>query len=217
MTNNPDGSTSMTIDADASGPGGPAAHVDLSLIDCMHKGDNKTSLAFVNNCTQKLWFLGSSIQGGVLEPGQFQCRDIGNTTTTLPAIRYWGYTAPDPGLGKYTLAEFTLNTTFNDFDWYDISHVDAQNLPMQIAPVGMPTCRVLTCAESLLANCPAVGQVKDATGQIIACVSPEPNNPNSPVAQYFDKACRDAYSWSGDDAQSMASCAGEDYDIVFCP
>ena len=46
---------------------------------------------------------------------------------------------------------------------------------------------------------------------------PEPNNPQSPVAQYFDKACPDAYSWSGDDANSVVACAGEDYIIVFCP
>jgi hypothetical protein len=207
-----------TADAvDTDGPGAARKPFDLTQVSCFAKGDNKTTLALVNHCRVRVTFAGSGNQQGDLEPEQFACRDVGNATDTLPAIRYWGYTAPDPGLGKHTLAEFTFNTTFNNFDWYNISHVDAQNLPMQIAAAGMPTCRTLTCAESLLANCPAVGQFKDASGNVTACVSPEPNNPNSPVAQYFDKACPDAYSWSGDDASSVVSCAGEDYFVVFCP
>ncbi len=48
-------------------------------------------------------------------------------------------------------------------------------------------------------------------------MSPEPNNPQSPVARYFEQSCPDAYSWSGDDAGSVVACAGEDYVIVFCP
>ena len=48
-------------------------------------------------------------------------------------------------------------------------------------------------------------------------MSPDRDDPDSPVAQYFDAACADAYSWSGNDAESMAACAGEDYAVVFCP
>ncbi len=88
---------------------------------------------------------------------------------------------------------------------------------MRIAPVDMASCRVLTCAKSLLADCPAIGQLKDANGKVISCVSPDRNDPNSPVAQYFEASCKDAYSWSGDDSESVAACAGEDYDVVFCP
>jgi hypothetical protein len=203
----------------AVGADGAAARApfDLSRVDCLVKGDGKTSVALVNHCRAHVTFAGSQNQTGELDPDQFQCRDVGNATDNLPAIRYWGFTAPDPGLGRHTLAEFTFNTSFNNFDWYNISHVDAENLPMQIAAHAMPSCRTLTCAESLLADCPAVGQYKDAAGDVTACVSPDPNNPQSPVAQYFDKACPDAYSWSGDDANSVVACAGEDYVVTFCP
>jgi hypothetical protein len=197
--------------------GAAGAAFDLSRVDCLVAGDGKTSVALVNHCRVPLSFAGSQNQSGQLAPDQFQCRDVGNATDTLPAIRYWGFAAPDPGLGHYTLAEFTFNTTFNDFDWYNISHVDASNLPMQIVARGMPKCRTLTCAESLLPGCPAIGQLKSPAGDVISCVSPEPNAPQSVVAQYFEKACPDAYSWSGDDAGSVVACAGEDYVIVFCP
>jgi hypothetical protein len=62
-----------------------------------------------------------------------------------------------------------------------------------------------------------VAASQDPAGDVTACVSPMPNDPSSPVAQYFDKACPDAYSWSGDDANSVVACAGEDYIVVFCP
>jgi hypothetical protein len=69
---------------------------------------------------------------------------------------------------------------WHHFDWYNISHVDASNLPMQIVAAAMPKCRTLTCATSLLPGCPAVGQYKDPAGDVISCVSPMPNDPQSP-------------------------------------
>ncbi|HVZ71999.1 MAG TPA: thaumatin family protein [Polyangia bacterium] len=204
----------------ASGAGGALGSpkpFDLTKVDCYKKGDGKTTIALVNHCRAPMTFAGSNNQTGPLAPDTFACRDIGDATTNIPAIRYWGFTDPDPGLGRHTLAEFTFNTSFNDFDWYNISHVDASNLPMQIVAANMPSCRTLTCATSLLPGCPAVGQYKDAAGDVTACVSPMPNDPKSPVAQYFDMACADAYSWSGDDSNSVVACAGEDYIVVFCP
>ncbi len=198
----------------ANAVGGASAVGD---IDCRAKGDGKSTITLINHCTQVLSFRGSKIEGGDLAPGAHACRDVGSATESIPAIRYWGFIGADPGGEKYTLAELTLNTDFNDFDWYNISHVDAHNLPMQIRAVDMPSCRVLTCAQSLLANCPPEGQFKDASGNVVSCVSPDRNDPNSPVAKYFEASCKDAYSWSGDDADSVVACAGEDYDIVFCP
>ena len=197
--------------AQAGGPG------VSSTLSCRAKGDGKSTISFINHCTSPLSFRGSKIEGGELAPGEHACRDVGNTSESIPAIRYWGFIGADPGGEKYTLAELTLNTTFNDFDWYNISHVDASNLPMRVTPVDMPKCRVLTCADSLLANCPVIGQLKDSNGKVISCVSPDRNDPDSVVAKYFDAGCKDAYSWSGDDADSVASCAGEDYDVEFCP
>lgn len=67
----------------------------------------------------------------------------------------------------------------------------------------------------LLTNCPAVGQLRNAAGKIIACVSHDRDNPNSHVAKYFDAGCSQSYSWSGDDSV-MAAYNAEDFDIVFC-
>jgi hypothetical protein len=69
----------------------------------------------------------------------------------------------------------------------------------------------------LLADCPAEGQLKDSNGKLISCFNPHRDDPNSAVAKYFEAGCADAYSWSGDDQGSVAACAGEDYDVIFCP
>jgi hypothetical protein len=193
----------------------------VSAIDCRVEGDGRTTLVFVNGCTSTLGYAGSDIPGGTLAPGAFVCVDIGSATESIASKRYWGWLGADPGAERHTLAEFTFNTSFHDFDWYNISHVDAFNLPMQIVPVDRPDCRTLTCATDFLSNCPSEGQYRDATGQVIACVSPRRDDAQSPVVQYFE-TCDDAYAWSGDDANGsdpspMCACAGEDWDIVFCP
>jgi hypothetical protein len=203
--------------AGAGGSSGGTAGPNVGPIACRATGDDKSTITLVNKCTQALSFRGSDIDGGELQPGEHACRDVGSATESIPAIRYWGFIGEDPGGEKHTLAELTLNTDFNDFDWYNISHVDAHNLPMQVEAVDMPDCRVLTCAESLLEGCPAEGQLHGTGGELISCFSPNRDDPNSVVAQYFEASCDDAYSWSGDDSESVAACAGEDFDVVFCP
>jgi hypothetical protein len=172
----------------------------------------------VNHCSASLDARGSNWAGIKLNPGEFFCIKVGSDVEPLSSLRYWGYIGEDPGGEHHTLAEFTLNTDFHDFDWYNLSHVDAHNLPLSIVPVDKAAdCRALTCAKSLLAGCPSEGLVHDSAGHVTSCISPDRNNKNSVVAQYFDAACKDAYSWSGDDADSMVACAGEDYYVVFCP
>lgn len=192
--------------------------IDTEPVDasCAKNGDATTTLFFENRCSKPVSFEGSRIDPGLLGPSEAACRNIGSADEEIPSVRYWGYIGPDPGGGHYTLAELTLNTDFNDFDWYNISHVDAHNLPMAIVPLEMPSCRTLACASDLLDGCPLEGEFR-IEGELVACVSPQRDNPDSPVAQYFEAGCADAYSWSGDDAESMAACAGEDYAIVFCP
>jgi len=187
--------------------------------DCAHDGDGKTTLVFVNDCEKTVTFRGSDIDGGTIEPGGVSCVDIGSDVESLSAKRYWGFRGEDPGAEHHTLAEFTFNTDFNDFDWYNISHVDAFNLPMQIAPLARPKCEALTCAVDLVPDCPEVGRYEDSNGDLVACVSPDRNNAMSPVAEYFQQ-CDDAYAWSGDDQSKpspVRACAGEDFQIGFCP
>jgi len=203
------GSSSGSADSSSTG-------VDIGPIDCRAAGDGITTITFVNGCDAPLSYRGSMIDGGELAPGAHACHDLGDAVVPISAIRYWGFVGRDPGGEHHTLAELTLNTDFNDFDWYNISHVDAHNLPMQIVPFGMDDCRTLSCAENLLPGCPSEG-LFHVGDELVACYSPERDNPDSPVAQYFEASCADAYSWSGDDAESVATCTGEDFDIVFCP
>lgn len=189
--------------------------------ECQFTGDGKTTLVFVNRCSRALTLRGSDIAEGGLAPGASSCRDIGTAEEELPAKRYWAFAGEDPGNEHYTLAEFTFNTDFGDFDWYNISHVDAFNLPMQIAPIDEPNCRSLACTEDLLGGCPVVGQDKNGDGEVVVCVSPDRDDGQSEVARYFER-CEDAYAWSGDDQSGedqspVAACAGEDWQITFCP
>lgn len=189
---------------------------------CRANGDGKTTLVFINRCSETLTVRGSDIPNATVAAGAFSCQDIGTDEETLSAKRYWGYLSVDPGAEHHTLAEFTFNTDFHDFDWYNISHVDAHNLTMQVAPLDRTSCQSLTCADtSLLTDCPAIGRQTDGEGELIACVSPDRDNATSPVALHFE-SCEEGYAWSGDDQHGtdkspVRACAGEDFAIVFCP
>jgi hypothetical protein len=205
-------------DLPGDGEGDAPPMVDLS---CRSEGDDITTIVFVNGCDDDVKYAGSDISGGTIPAGTSTCVDIGSATEVLSAKRYWGWIGEDPGGEKHTLAEFTFNTDFNDFDWYNISHVDAHNLTMQILALDRPDCDTLTCADSLIDGCPEVGLLMDEGGNVISCVSPDRDNPESPVALHFE-SCEDGYAWSGDDQQGddtspVRACAGEDWQIVFCP
>ena len=207
--------------ASSTGGSASAGANTLAAADCRKEGDGKTTLVFVNGCVAPVSFRGSDIAGATLAPGAFACVDVGTATEAISSKRYWGYTGTDPGAEHYTLAEFTFNTDFYDLDWYNISHVDAHNLPMAILPSQRPKCRQLSCPQDFLTSCPAVGQSRDASGNVVACVSPDRNDPNNPVVLLFEQ-CNDAYAWSGDDQNGtdispMVGCQVEDFDIVFCP
>jgi hypothetical protein len=187
--------------------------------------DGQTTLRFINKCSFEVNFAGNNITGGLLGTGQEACRSIGSVTTYMPTKRYWGFRrGEDPGFEHHSLAEFGFNEVFYSYtswDWFNLSHVDAHNLPLKIVPYelgGTTTCsgQTRSCPMDLLPNCPPEGQYRNAAGKVISCVSHDRDNPNSVVARYFDAACSQSYSWSGDDSV-MAACNAEDFDIVFCP
>ncbi|HMA96829.1 MAG TPA: thaumatin family protein, partial [Polyangiaceae bacterium] len=206
--------------AATSGNAATAGSANAST-DCRKEGDNKTTLVFVNYCTQTVTYRGSDIAGGTVAPGASVCVDIGNATDAISSKRYWGYVGTDPGAEHHSLAEFTFNTDFYDMDWYNISYVDAFNLPLAILPMARPKCRQLICPQDYLGACPAEGQYRDISGAVVSCVSPNRDDPNGPVVQLFEQ-CNDAYAWSGDDQTGsdpspMIGCEVEDFEIVFCP
>ena len=200
---------------------GGGAPPTIGAPDCAHDADGRTTLVFVNGCAAPVTFRGSDIEGGELAPGAASCADIGSDVEALSAKRYWGFRGRDPGAERHSLAEFTFNTDFNDFDWYNISYVDAFNLPLRIAPLARPKCKQLSCPNDLLPGCPSEGRFQSSDGELVACVSPSRNDAMSPVALYFE-SCDDAYAWSGDDQKGddpspVRACAGEDWQITFCP
>jgi Thaumatin family len=153
--------------------------------------------------------------------GQFQCTGWG----TIPA----------------TLAEWNLDA-WDNLDFYDISMVDGDNLPMYAYPTSgdagtkvSPTgCVAAGCTTPV--PCPAALQIL-AAGKVVACESPcaklggdqyccrgqwAPRSMCDPAkwpvdyAAIFKKAEPYAYSYVDDDATSVYTCKGTcNYTIVF--
>lgn len=134
-----------------------------------------------------------------------------------------------------TWAEFKLDG-YAGLDFYDVSLVDAFNLPLSITPEGgRGDCRVAACAQNLLLTCPDDLQTRDPKGQLIACLSGCAKHPSDaaccansnatpatcpapPTAAFFKKACPDAYSYAYDDGSSTRTCTGPTgYTVTFCP
>lgn len=192
---------------------------------CLNTGDGDTTLRFINNCSFPVVFAGTRIPGGRLNSRAQACQTVGKNWERMISMRYWGFReGNDPGYARRSLAEFGFNQVFagySSWDWFDLSYVDAHNLPLKIVPYELgsgKTCAAQTrsCPQNLLPGCPNVGKLRNSRGEVISCVSPDRDNPNSPVVKYFDMSCNQAYSWSKDDSV-MAACNAGDFDIVFCP
>jgi len=153
--------------------------------------------------------------------GKFQCTGWG----TIPA----------------TLAEYNLDA-WDNLDFYDISMVDGDNVPMYAYPtsgdapnkVSPDGCVAAGCTTPV--PCPAALQIT-AAGKVVACESPcaklggdqyccrgqwAPRSQCDPAkwpvdyAAIFKKAEPYAYSYVDDDATSVYTCRGTcNYTIVF--
>jgi hypothetical protein len=140
-----------------------------------------------------------------------------------------------------TLAEYDLDA-YDHLDFYDVSMVDGSNLPMYITTVhGTTPDRISPdgcerghgCTTTV--RCPSALRVRHR-GQTVACISPCARfhtdryccagrfaHGCSPArtwpidyARVFKRAEPFAYSWSGDDATSVFTCAGGcGYEITF--
>ncbi|HEX4732430.1 MAG TPA: thaumatin family protein [Solirubrobacterales bacterium] len=154
--------------------------------------------------------------------GRFQCKGWG----TIPA----------------TLAEYDMNS-YDGLDFYDVSMVDGSNLPMYISVTHGRADKSVAADGCLAASectsevkCPAALRVPRGSSDPVGCISPCARfgtdryccrgpfaagcSPAKtwPVdyAKVFKRAEPYAYSWSGDDATSVFTCAGDcDYRITF--
>jgi hypothetical protein len=141
-----------------------------------------------------------------------------------------------------TLAEFNLDS-FAGLDFYDVSMVDGSNLPLYIRVIHGDAERSVDangCLDNVECTrevrCPKALAVPRGSSHPDGCISPcarlggdryccsGPFAKNcSPArtwpvdyAKVFKRAEPFAYSWSGDDANSVFTCkSGCDYEIVF--
>jgi hypothetical protein len=156
--------------------------------------------------------------------GRFQC---GSTWGQFPS----------------TLAEFNLNS-YQGMDFFDVSLVEGNNLPMWINhsggrtpdPIGANGCAPAGCTRDANASCPPPLQ-RTVGGQVVACLSAclaiggdqtcchgqwssraacDPAKWPVNSAAVFKKAEPFAYSYVNDDATSVFTCSGEcDYRITW--
>jgi hypothetical protein len=222
-------------------------------------------VTFTNHLAQEIWVAASPdtshplpATGWALPPGQ-------SVTITVPNKyngRFWGRTGcvfrgnaghcqtgdcngrfQCTGWGTIpaTLAEYNLDA-WDNLDFYDISLVDGDNVPMYAYPtsgdapnkVSPDGCVAAGCTTPV--PCPAALQIT-AAGKVVACESPcaklggdqyccrgrwaarsqcDPAKWPVEYAAIFKKAEPYAYSYVDDDATSVYTCKGTcNYAIVF--
>ncbi|GAA0804804.1 thaumatin family protein [Spirilliplanes yamanashiensis] len=136
------------------------------------------------------------------EPGStFRCvaGDCGNLADRC-------LTAPSP----VSLAEFNFDPKDAWAPWYNVSYVDGVNLPVTIAPDGVPpatqgACATMGCATPMFTagDCPGA---LSADGLVCAQRTvAERDDGTTPYATEIKKRCPSAYSWSRDGEATNSS------------
>jgi hypothetical protein len=219
------------------------------------------TLTLVNQTGQTIWpgMAGNFIANG----GGFELPAGGSTTLNVPdnwSGRIWARTSCNfdasgtgscetgdcggllacngtSGAASATVAEFTLGGGSSP-DYYDVSLVDAFNVPITITPQGAG-CPTAGCSTNLSPGCPSELQQVDSSGNIVACLSScskfggdqycctgSSNSPSTcntaswqvNSASYFKSGCPDAFSYAFDSVTSTFTCQGASgYVITFLP
>lgn len=193
------------------------------------------TINIVNRCSSPVTACDQAQGTGVtcyaLQGGASQSVNVG---ATWVGGLIWGFpgASGNPGLGntakpQVNLAEFTIGT--NGQDSYDMSLVNAYNLPMAVGPTtiaggGSPngaSCGTISCTINNLSSfCQAPNTLTGNPGD--GCYNTDgPGNVPTPGTEAFKNACPNAYSYSKDDTNNppvVYTCAiGSDYQVVFCP
>jgi len=157
-----------------------------------------------------------------------QAIDVGSN---WPGGLIWGYPggSASPADGNSAkpqadLAEFTIGAGGQDS--YDISNVNAYNLPLLINPTtiappgqrhglecGTPICSI----GNIVSFCQSPNSLTGGFG--FGCYNVDGPGPvATPGTEHFANACPDAYSYSNDNANHVYGCpTGSNYEVVFCP
>ncbi|KAL4200758.1 hypothetical protein AMTRI_Chr02g212740 [Amborella trichopoda] len=128
-----------------------------------------------------------------------------------------------------TLAEYALNQ-FSILDFFDMSLVDAFNLPMVIQPTVTSStgkCRRISCTADINDQCP--NELRSPGGCQSACTafksdqycctgSAANNCDPTNYSRFLKDRCPDAYSYPKDDSSSTFTCPSRtNHRVVFCP
>jgi hypothetical protein len=183
----------------------------------------------LNHLAKKINVIMSGQKNFTMQPGDsLMFEEANNWSAARIAAYYDGITSAY--INNLTLAEWTLNGWENK-DFYDISLVDGYTVPVRMypvqgtftAPTGLYQCDTAGCTKDLLPTCPDTMQVKDASGNVIACMSacakwfsndsfccrgkfgPTVCKPTD-WSRIFKDACPWAYSYAYDDVTSTFTC-----------
>lgn len=194
---------------------------------------NGAKIDIINQCGRTITACATCCGGGQVNCYVLNSRggrkqiDVGSN---WPAGVVWGFPGSgNPSTGnnakpQANLAEITVGAGGQDF--YDISNVDAYNLPMRVAPTqiaggGKPSgnhCGTIICAiNDLNSFCRPPNFLTGGPGNGCKNVNGPGNNPTDGTRQ-FKARCPTSYSYSKDDARSVFGCeTGSNYEVVFCP
>lgn len=195
---------------------------------------NGAKIDIINQCGQTITACatccgGSQVNCYVLQGrgGRQQINVGGN----WPAGLVWGFpgnsgssSTGNNAKPQANLAEFTIGAGGQDF--YDISNVDAYNLPMRVAPTqiaggGSPSgthCGTIVCAIYDLENfCKAPNFLTGPPGDGCKNANGPGQNPTDGT-RAFKSRCPTSYSYSTDNANTVFGCeTGSNYEVVYCP
>jgi hypothetical protein len=240
---------------------GAAAALGLGLTGLENRAfADSGNLTLVNNTGQTIWpgVAGTAVPNG----GGWELPPGASTTISVPANwsgRIWARTNCDfggsgscgtgdcgaglacngaVGAPNATLAEFTLGGGSSP-DYYDVSLVDAFNVPITITPQGGAGCAVAGCTADLGPGCPSELQDTGPSGTIVACLSScskfggdqycctgssgspstcDPGTWQVNSAAYFKSGCPNAFSYAFDPVTATFTCQGASgYVITFSP
>lgn len=189
----------------------------------------------INQCGQTITACATCCGGGqvncyVLNGGGG--RQQINVGGNWPGGVVWGFpgNSGSPATGnsakpQANLAEFTVGG-FAGQDFYDISNVEAYNLPMRVAPTEIAGggsasgfhCGTILCDINDLNNfCQGPNFLTGSPGD--GCKNRDgPGLQPTDGTRAFKSRCPTSYSYSKDDATSTFACeTGSNYEVVFCP
>lgn len=194
---------------------------------CVSFSQRTGTLRVRNNCGQRLLIQnhGCNIGDFTLEHGQ--SRTFSANYGAVPPPRIWANRCDSQnncetrgGNGQQSLAELNWNAN-NGESFYDVSFVDAYNVPITMSPFqpGDPAeCTRISCKAINRSYCP--GNPIRRNGRILSCVNPNRDAQTS-YSNYLNTVCPDVYAWSRDDLrrpspQRFKCRRNSGYEIVFC-